>query len=205
MLTPIKGCLNMKQNLERIHNKPFKAIRIMRILVLVLCFVHFLYTGNGQNIPDITGSKVMQKDAQDALELHNNARKAVNVPPLEWSVELAKYAQEWADFLANENNCQIAHRRSMGKNLRNAGENIFSGSGSIFDALFASKVWYSEIKNYDHSQSAEMGYQMAGHYTQMIWSKTKKLGIGMATCKNGSIIIVANYDPPGNYVGEKPF
>jgi pathogenesis-related protein 1 len=177
----------------------------MKIILLALFFIPFLNAGTAQNVPLETGSKVTVRDAQEALELHNNARKAVNVPPLEWSVELAKYAQEWADFLANDNHCQIAHRRSMGKNSRNAGENIFSGSGSMFDALFASKVWYSEIKNYDHSQSAEMGYQMAGHYTQMVWSKTKKLGIGMAPCKNGSIIIVANYDPPGNYVGEKPY
>jgi pathogenesis-related protein 1 len=167
--------------------------------------MHFLGTCFSQVVINETGYKVSVKDAQDALELHNNARKEVNVPALEWSVELAKYAQEWADFPENDNHCQIAHRRRMGKNSRNAGENIISGSGSMFDALFASKVWYSEIKNYDHFQSAEMGYQMAGHYTQMVWIKTKKLGIGMATCKDGSSIIVGNYDPPGNYVGEKPY
>jgi pathogenesis-related protein 1 len=177
----------------------------MKRFLMLLIFMHILITCISQIVVNDTGSKVSVKDAQDALDMHNNARKAVNVSPLEWSVELAKYAQEWADFLANDNNCQLAHRGSMGKNPRNAGENIFLGSGRIFDALYASKDWYSEIKNYDHSQSAEMGYQMAGHYTQMVWSKTKKLGIGMATCKNGSIIIVGNYDPPGNYVGEKPF
>jgi pathogenesis-related protein 1 len=177
----------------------------MKRLLLFLCLMQLFTFGNTQKVPEITGSKVSIQDAQNALDIHNNARKEVNVPPLEWSVELAKYAQEWADFLANDNNCQIAHRRSMGKDPRNAGENIFSGSGRIYDALYASKVWYSEIKNYDHSLSAEMGYNKAGHYTQMIWSKTKKLGIGMATCKNGNIIIVGNYDPPGNYIGEKPY
>jgi len=39
----------------------------------------------------------------------------------------------------------------------------------------------------------------------MFWRNTKKVGWGVAKCKNGSYIIVANYDPPGNYMGEKAY
>ena len=46
---------------------------------------------------------------------------------------------------------------------------------------------------------------MVGHFTQVIWSTSEKLGVGWAKgmSKKGkkAIWVVANYDPPGNYKG----
>ena len=68
----------------------------------------------GQTVPVATGSKIPQKDAQAALDFHNKARQEVNSPPLEWSRELAAYAQAWADHLA-ETTCEMMHRPHDGK------------------------------------------------------------------------------------------
>lgn len=164
-----------------------------------------LNTQNKNNIPDETGSLISRDEAKAALNAHSKARNEVGNKPLEWSAELAKYAQEWADYLAEKNNCRIAHRSSLGKADRVIGENIFWGTGKKYSAEEAAKAWYSEKKDYTHQPISRHSDSKTGHYTQMVWKSTRKVGIGKAKCSNGSTIIVANYDPPGNVIGEKPY
>ncbi|MEY3405870.1 MAG: hypothetical protein RL161_1300, partial [Bacteroidota bacterium] len=38
-----------------------------------------------------------------------------------------------------------------------------------------------------------------------VWSQTTHVGMAKAVCKDGSVLVVANYDPPGNYIGQKPY
>lgn len=153
-----------------------------------------------------TGSNVTPTEAQEALAFHNQARTEVGVAPLIWSVELSRYAQEWANYLANNYNCEMYHRGELGQKTKNYGENLYqanSNYGKVFTALDASKSWYSEIKDFKNS-----GYNSAhatGHYTQMIWHNTTELGMGVAKCTAGKYIIVANYTPPGNYIGQKAY
>jgi hypothetical protein len=44
----------------------------------------------------------------------------------------------------------------------------------------------------------------ASHYTQMIWRDTTALGCGEAICDK-TLIVACNYDPPGNYIGRRPY
>jgi hypothetical protein len=48
-----------------------------------------------------------------------------------------------------------------------------------------------------------------GHYTQVIWRTTQRVGCGYSECQGDSGftygIWVCNYDPPGNYIGETPY
>lgn len=39
----------------------------------------------------------------------------------------------------------------------------------------------------------------AGHFTQMVWIKTKYFGVGKATSATGKIFVVAYYYPIGKY------
>jgi pathogenesis-related protein 1 len=155
-----------------------------------------------QSVPPSTGSKISQAEAQEALDFHNKARKDVGPEPLQWSSEVAAYAQSWADSLALRN-CAFEHRQGSSR-LRSYGENIYWSSGSSI-ALNASRSWYSEISKYTYGTLTSENWSVSGHYTQMVWADSKRLGIGKATCRNGATIIVANYDPPGNYMGEKPY
>jgi uncharacterized protein YkwD len=148
-----------------------------------------------QNINESTGSKISAADAQAVLDHHNTVRKEVGVPPLTWSKELAAYAQRWADQLAQTNT--FAHSPN-----NNYGENIFMGSGN-YTVLDASKDWYSEKKGYTYRKiGADLS---AGHYTQMVWRGTTQVGVGVAIAADGSIYVVADYSPAGNYVGEFPY
>ena len=85
------------------------------------------------------------------------------------------------------------------------GENIFWGKGRDYSALDASKGWYSEIEHYTHGVLNSSNWSKTGHYTQMVWKSTTQVGIAVAKCSNGAIIIVANYNPGGNYMGESPY
>jgi uncharacterized protein YkwD len=155
------------------------------------------------------GSNLTAKQAHEALELHNRARAEVGVPPLSWSSELARHAQIWADYLATTGNCQLEHRKRDGEGIWNTtfGENLalISTSNSINPALKGSELWYAEIKDFQNVTLDENNWSKAGHYSQMIWSSTQELGIGVATCPNGYNIIVASYNQAGNMLGEKAY
>jgi uncharacterized protein YkwD len=150
-----------------------------------------------------TGSNVTSKDAKAALEFHNKARKEVGAPDLIWSNDLATFAQQWANHLAEE--CKMKHRPRTGKWVQKYGENIFWGSSTVYTVTDACKSWYSEKENFTGPTFTGHEANVVGHYTQMIWRKTTKLGIGIAKCSGGGVIIVANYDPPGNYLGENAY
>lgn len=163
----------------------------------------FFVTTQAQTVTAPTGSLVNQQEAQAALDVHNKARKEVNVAPLSWSADLAAFAQAWADHLA-ANGCTMKHRPTVGTWAQQYGENIYWAQGRSLLAADASRSWYTEIEHYQHGpyEGASRG---VGHYTQMVWQATKTLGMGKASCKDGAVIIVANYDPRGNTVGVRPY
>ncbi|MBV8435969.1 MAG: hypothetical protein JOY95_00470 [Silvibacterium sp.] len=151
-------------------------------------------------VPADTGSRISQTDAQNALDFHNAKRADVKVPPLTWSTQLAAVAQRWADRLAQDEGCNLVHTKN---NIY--GENLFGGEGRAFTSLDASRAWYSEISKYHYGVVTESNWYPTGHYTQMVWRSTTQLGMGQATCPNGGIVIVAEYNPRGNYLGQAPY
>lgn len=77
-------------------------------------------------------------------------------------------------------------------------ENLYQGTAGHYTALDAAKGWESEKSLYDGGVIAERNYQRVGHFTQMVWRDTAKLGCGEAIC-NDTLPAACNYDPPGNY------
>ena len=172
-------------------------------LLFIISGLLIISTSFSQQVPDNTGSSISVKEAQAALDFHNKIRKNVGEPPLEWSASLSACAQEWAENLAKS--CKMEHRPVGGKWARKYGENLFWGSGREFTALEASQAWYSEVKKYHYAAIDQSNWEPTGHYTQMVWKGTTKIGMALVHCNDGAIIIVANYDPPGNYLGQKPY
>lgn len=172
-----------------------------KIIYTIACLL--IVMSGWSQVPKQTGSKLEAPEAQEALDHHNKVRKDVGSPPLEWSAEIAAYAQEWADHLAQDG-CEMVHRSSVNMNEKGYGENIYWSSGRS-KALSASLSWYSEISLYHGEAISMSNFSGFGHYTQMVWKKTTKVGIGKTVCANGSVIIVANYDPAGNFIGQKPY
>ncbi|KAH1000065.1 uncharacterized protein LOC109533085 isoform X2 [Dendroctonus ponderosae] len=132
----------------------------------------------------------------DFLNAHNKYRKRHGVPPLKLDKSLCKYAEEWAKHLASKN--ILEHRPES-----NYGENIYClyTSDPSFRVNGNTPVdnWYEEIK--DHPFSREPSTLKSGHFTQVIWKSSESLGVGVAKSSQGSIYVVANYSPAGNFVG----
>jgi pathogenesis-related protein 1 len=153
-----------------------------------------------------TGSKIKSTDAELILRHHNAIRTDIGVSTLTWSTSLAAYAQQWANYLAANNNCDIKHRDVSGENGKLYGENIFWGSSAAaFPPVQASYDWYGEKRLYKYRKISAANYFKTGHYTQMIWKDTREMGVGVAVCPNGSVIVVANYYPAGNVIGQYPY
>lgn len=147
-----------------------------------------------------TGSKVTVADANAALAFHNKARADVGVAPLRWSTGLSRYAQEWAEYLAGRG-CILEHREGA-YNVEGYGENIAGGN---ITTLKASELWYSEIKDFKNVVLNSSNWYDTGHYSQMVWRNTTEVGMGAARCADGRYIVVANYNPTGNYMGQKAY
>lgn len=154
---------------------------------------------------NFTGSKLSIEEANKILAHHNKVRQMLGAGKLTWDPKIAAYAQAWAEYLANKNNCNLKHRNGP-DDIANYGENIFWGSSAdYYKPVDASLSWYDEKKNFRYSRVNEMNLEKTGHYTQMVWKTTSSMGAGMAACPSGGFIIVANYNPPGNYIGEYPY
>lgn len=175
------------------------TLRLFSLLILIACSI----ASDAQTVPQKTGSKVTQEAAQKALDFHNDIRKKVGSPSLQWSNDLAEFAQAWADELAGS--CKMKHRPSSGAWKQKYGENIFWGSADYFTVMDACENWYSEIEYFKSGKLTEKVWSKAGHYTQMVWKETTHVGMGVAVCNDGGVIVVANYNPAGNYIGERPY
>ncbi|CAA7393752.1 unnamed protein product [Spirodela intermedia] len=124
-----------------------------------------------------------QYSPQDYLDAHNEARAQVGVGSMEWD--------------DTDRDCQLVH--SEGE----YGENLCKGpQGTAADAV---ELWVSENQYYDYnSNSCEEGRE-CGHYTQVVWRNSVKLGCARVTCNTGDVLITCNYSPPGNYGDERPY
>ncbi len=157
---------------------------------------------SAQSKIDSTGSNITREDAQAVLDFHNKVRADLGVPPLTWNAQIAAFAQQWADSLANFNNCNIKHH----SNQFNYGENIFGGSSAkLFKGIDAANAWYQEKNKYTYSKLGQGNWYETGHYTQMIWKTTTEIGLGIATCPSGGVVVVGNYSPAGNIFGQYPY
>lgn len=137
------------------------------------------------------------EDITSMLSRNNEIRAEVFTgSELEWNVGIAASAQEHADYLGRNN---LFEHSSSGY-----GENVYASSrdASYVDAV---NSWYSEKSDFNvNTKTCNTGEQ-CGHYTQLIWKDTLEVGCGKSSSATWTTIVVCQYNPPGNYIGETPF
>jgi len=133
--------------------------------------------------------------AREIVSAHNEIRAQAGVPPLVWSDRLEEIAEDWAKTLLSRR--EFSHRPN-GK----LGENLFAITGARSSTAEVIRVWANESRDYDYRSNRCRN--VCGHYTQIVWSDTKKVGCAVAR-DNRREIWVCNYDPPGNWVGHRPY
>lgn len=171
---------------------PTRPVRYLSICVASLLLLAC------PSVPASTGSLLDRGEVRDLLRVHNRARADVGVRPLQWSPQIARSAQRWADRLAG-GSCRLQHSRGSGY-----GENLYRGSADYYEVQDAALAWVREKRLYRGGPLRRHNWAPSGHYTQMIWRDTRQLGCGVSECGD-MMIVVCHYDPKGNYLGRAPY
>eukprot|EP00929_Paragymnodinium_shiwhaense_P082885 TRINITY_DN43899_c0_g1_i1.p1 TRINITY_DN43899_c0_g1~~TRINITY_DN43899_c0_g1_i1.p1 ORF type:complete len:196 (-),score=31.69 TRINITY_DN43899_c0_g1_i1:218-805(-) len=141
---------------------------------------------------------IIDDDMEKVLERHNVYRCMHDVGALEWDDELAKSAQKWAD------NGKFEHAQDRQLDGADFGENLAWGAPSQTGSE-AVKSWYDEVEKSDGGKIESFSKE-TGHYTQLVWKVTKKVGCGRAKSTQGGQregdFWVCRYLPAGNVEGQ---
>ncbi|PWA66556.1 pathogenesis-related protein PR-1 type [Artemisia annua] len=137
-----------------------------------------------------------QNSPQDYINAHNAARREVGVGPMVWDERVASFARNYAN--KRQADCQLVHSQD-----RRYGENI--AWGTELTGASAVKLWVAEKANYDYNSNTCAPGKTCGHYTQVVWRKSVRLGCARVRCNSGAWFVTCNYDPVGNFIGQKPY
>ncbi|KAI9705253.1 MAG: hypothetical protein M1820_005251 [Bogoriella megaspora] len=177
--------------------------------------------------PSSSAAATLSGIAQQAVDLHNKHRSNhTDTPPIEWDQDLADAAETVAK------QCSWSHITSA--NNLTFGQNYGASptGATIGDAI---EMWYSETSLFlpsyygalsptDRGCSESGSCPEYGHFTQLIWKGTTKIGCFIADCSGGyslnaeetsqgqsppdgkadPVFQVCNYSPAGNVNAEIP-
>lgn len=156
------------------------------------------------------------------LDLHNQLRAwvaggfqtglppAANMRALSWDDELAVIAQRWAD------QCTDGHDKERSVSRFHVGQNValvwtYEYEDDLLDEPdWDSQIyaWYNEATEFHFKSASISPFQFSkklGHFTQLVWADTYKIGCGYAYYRQSvrglTKIYVCNYGPGGNIIG----
>lgn len=165
-------------------------------------------------------SKLTPNQKQTIIDYHNELRNQIasglltppkfslasNMAELVWDDNLERLAQTFADKAIFAHNPS----RVVPKLPGYIGENIYwsSSSGSNkFNVKEAINSWFNEHKDFDSpSMVFIQNGKKIGHFTQIVWATTKRVGCGLKTVvkgKNYQNYFVCNYHTGGNFLRQK--
>lgn len=170
--------------------------------------------------------QITQQEIALILKLHNDYRhqvatgqtklpKAGDMLEMVWDNELAAIAQkraEQCEFSHDCANCRRVQNFGVGQNIANE---FITNSPVIPPSNWPLAVegWYDEIQyfppNYISSFVAPTSEPTYGHFTQVAWAKSWRIGCGYVLYKEEpnthKKLYVCNYGPSGNMVHESMY
>ncbi|XP_019866641.1 ancylostoma secreted protein [Aethina tumida] len=192
--------------------------RATMLLSSAFVFAALLSVTNGVCPHGILKKGVSAEDQKVIVNLHNDIRKmiangqvknqprGVNLKRMSWDDCLAKEAQRIAE------KCEFAHAKASCSGYSWIGQNLYisystADTGSASHWKDAINSWFDEHKVYKFGSPFSSN---TGHYTQLVWADTNKVGCGFAYyMKDGGYkyqkLYVCNYGPGGNWVGQAPY
>jgi len=132
----------------------------------------------------------------------NGGIKALDMPPVYWDMELERSAKAFAA------ECGWTHSKAVGFDggfpdtyNENLAQINYQSPSSLENPV---DQWASEHKDYNHITKECTDGAQCGHYTQVVWSGTTRVGCGIASCSSlpplgSGSIVVCQYYQPGNY------
>ena len=134
------------------------------------------------------------------LAAHNAERARAGAPPLVWDNSLGTAAAGYATQMAISG--RFAHSdRSL---RRGTGENLWMGTHGAFSVEAMVGGWASEKRFFTPgvfpNNSRTGDWEDVGHYTQMIWPTTQRVGCAIASTQRIDYL-VCRYSGAGNIDG----
>ncbi len=136
------------------------------------------------------------------LAVHNAERRAVGTPALVWDAGLAAAAAAYGPELARRG--RLVH--SPDAERPGQGENLWMGTRGGYRVEEMAGSWAAEKRLFRPGAfpnvSSSGHWSDVGHYTQMIWRSTSRLGCAVHRSERWDFLI-CRYVAPGNVVGQR--
>jgi hypothetical protein len=136
------------------------------------------------------------------LAAHNAERARTGLPPLAWDNGLGAGAAAYARQLAFTGRFEHSNRQAR----RGTGENLWKGSHGAFSVEAMVGGWSSEKRWFRPGTfpyvSRTGSWEDVGHYTQMIWPTTQRVGCALASTPRVDYL-VCRYGTAGNIDGRR--
>lgn len=158
----------------------------------------------GKSIPDRDLDPRHQHTRQKIVVMHNFYRTRVDpsasdMLEMSWHKGAQESAQRWAE------ECQIlTYDGILGKYVEDygsCGQNIFVSNEKV-PWTFVGEAWFAERFDFSYGSKNNSATEV-GHYTQMVWNGSHRIGCGFHYCgkdvvKKPFYNYVCNYCPMGN-------
>jgi len=150
-------------------------------------------------------AKLSSSQRDTLLSLHRSARNKVNAKnmrSLNWSENLAKGAQNYAERCRG-----LTHSYRSERSDSDNGENISYGPGTVTE-LF--NLWTDERSDFLRSGyvsnfgGAVYNGKEIGHYTQVVWADNDLVGCGWHDCGGNNMQLVCRYST-GNIISQSVY
>ncbi|CAL9706366.1 unnamed protein product [Knipowitschia caucasica] len=143
---------------------------------------------------------------KEIVDIHNQFRRDVQPPAqdmlmMSWDDEAMTTAQAWVD------KCKRRHgppsSRLYNGTKYELGENLFfSSSAKSWRSVIT--AWHNEVEHFTYPNISAKG-KATGHYTQVIWNSSYKVGCGMTKCPGNIHFYGCQYYRAGNFRSWRPY
>lgn len=134
------------------------------------------------------------------LAAHNQVRARAGMPALGWDAALGNAAAAYARQMAMTGVFAHSDRNAR----RGTGENLWMGTRGAFSIERMVSDWASEQSMFRPglfpAVSRTGNWEQVGHYTQIIWPTTTRVGCALASTPRTDYL-VCRYSPAGNVDG----
>jgi uncharacterized protein YkwD len=163
---------------------------------------------------EVLGLTEEQRDL--ILRTHNEWRKKYFASDLQYDERLAQKAQAWAIHLLQIKKLEHDTQNRGCEGFEGmTGENLSFRGGTqkglfVPDHAWPVEQWGGEVRHFNLDTKKDKGTGVTGHFTQLVWKSTTKVGCGfaMSNVPKGNDYFewkaywVCNYHPAGNVLGQ---
>jgi hypothetical protein len=142
------------------------------------------------------------------LAAHNRERAELGIAPLRWDPALVASAERWGGELAELGDIEHEADDPDDPDPDPEGENLWMGTRSAWAPEEMVGMWIAEKAHFVPGRFPEVSrtgsYEDVGHYTQLMWRDTGRVGCAVVSNSDDDIL-VCRYAQAGNVYGERPF